>query len=444
MMRSMYSGVSSLRAHQLRMDVIGNNIANVNTVGFKASNVTFAETFSQTIQGASSSSDSRGGTNPKQVGLGAAVSSITVNHSRGAIQRTDAATDLMIDGNGFFRVASDSTGQNVYYTRAGNFSLDSKGFLVTTDGMFVLDKNNKPIQVDKSKVMDAKSTTGIKLSGNISADLSKVKNDKAEAYTLTSDVYDSIGRVKQLNFRFQPLDPVANGDPNRRVEVFYKDAAGNELPNDGATPPKPTTVLTLTFGPDGRLATPFSAGPANITIPSDGLASPLVIPLDLRLFYNADDLTNPTTPKAGVKSIITQFGTETTAVAKQEEGMTAGTVNSFNISAKGEVNLIYTNGEQSKADDVQTIGLADFDNPPGLLKLGGNLFQETPNSGQVKTGVAAAGSFGTVAAGSLEMSNVDIAAQFTDMITTQRGFQANSRVITTSDEILQELVNLKR
>ncbi|MDN5299655.1 MAG: flagellar hook protein FlgE, partial [Clostridiales bacterium] len=122
MMRSLYSGVSSLKAHQLKMDVIGNNIANVNTVGFKASSVSFAEMYSQTLQGASSSNASRGGTNPMQVGLGTTLASIAVNHSKGSIQRTDIATDLMIDGDGFFMVTDDANAQNVYYTRAGNFS----------------------------------------------------------------------------------------------------------------------------------------------------------------------------------------------------------------------------------------------------------------------------------------------------------------------------------
>lgn len=453
MMRSMFSGVSSLRAHQLRMDVIGNNIANVNTVGYKSSSVTFAETFSQTLQGASSSTPARGGTNPMQVGLGTSVSSISVNHTRGSIQRTDVATDLMIDGSGFFMVTNDVNAQNKFYTRAGNFNVDELGFLVTTDGLKVLDNNFKPIQINQSDTVMAQATGKVVINGNL--------NFNDTAYNTTIDLYSSLGSIRTVNVRFgqnmttskeaDTLDPIVEGivpplpDLNYSFRpVSFTDAAGNNIATtDGVNP---LVNLFAKFNENGeivnlvQLADPADPTTAetvdpgtwslNIGVPG---ASNINVPLNRSIFFaNGNDADG---------RVFSQYAQESDAKGVQLGGNSAGTIDTFNISSKGEVVGIYTNGERKV---LQVIGLVDFDNPAGLMKIGGNLFQNTPNSGTPKYGSPASGSFGSLAAGALEMSNVDIAAQFTDMITTQRGFQANSRVISTSDEILQELVNLKR
>jgi flagellar hook protein FlgE len=462
MMRSLYSGVSSLKAHQLKMDVIGNNIANVNTVGFKASSVSFAEMYSQTLQGASSSNASRGGTNPMQVGLGTTLASIAVNHSKGSIQRTDIATDLMIDGDGFFMVTDDANAQNVYYTRAGNFSLDELGYLVTSSGMKVLDKNNKPIQINMSDTKTATETDQLTINGNL--------NFNESDYTTTVDVYDSLGDVHTVNFNFVG-DPLTTGteldltgggvdptfdplnDPTvaahnysyRQVTITDPETGTQIVPDLTTTPPQ--VPLFAMFNEQGEivdlvnLADPtngsslptHATGTLTMNIPG---ASDLVLTIDRNMFFaNGDSTSNDAV------RIFTQYSKESDAKGVQLNGISAGTISSFNISTTGEVVGIYTNGEQKV---LRQIGLASFDNPPGLMKLGGNLFQDTPNSGVATYGTAGAGSFGTITPGALEMSNVDLSEQFTAMITTQRGFQANSRVITTSDEILQELVNLKR
>ncbi len=448
MMRSMFSGVSSLRAHQLRMDVIGNNIANVNTVGYKSSNVTFAETYSQTLAGASSSGASRGGTNPMQVGLGTNVSAVAVNHSKGSIQRTDIATDLMVDGSGFFMVTNDANAQNKFYTRAGNFAMDELGFLVTTDGYKVLDINFKPIQVNMSDTKKATATQDLTFSGNL--------NFNDEEYTTTVDLYDSLGDIHTLNINFgdnlvmtgtqpiDPLDPKINEVPAPTVAKYsYREM---EFLNSDGTPIvlDPAEPIYAKFNEDGEIVdvvtldTPGdpegtdTAFAGTLTKLVAG-ASDIVLDIDRSMFFanaDTDDVR-----------IFTQYSQESDAKGVQLGGISAGTIDTFNISSKGEIIGIYTNGERKI---LQTLGLVDFDNPAGLMKLGANLFQDTPNSGTPKFGAPATGSFGAVTPGALEMSNVDLAAQFTDMITTQRGFQANSRVITTSDEILQELVNLKR
>jgi len=454
MMRSMFSGVSSLKAHQLRMDVIGNNIANVNTVGYKASTVTFAEMYSQTLKGASSSSEARGGTNPMQVGLGTNVASIGVNHAKGSIQRTDVATDLMVDGSGFFVVTNDANAQNKYYTRAGNFTMDEQGFLVTTEGLKVLDVNMKPIQVNMSDTKNATATNKLTIKGNI--------NVSDEDYTTTVDLYDSLGDIHTINVNFvdspylttvkktvDPKDPKFDpATPAATYNYSYKEititnAAGTQMvPDPAAAAPdnhwyakfnesgEIVDLVTLATAGDANSAETVVAGTLLMTIPG---ASDITIPVDRSMFFANGDITD--------SRIFTQVSKESDAKGVQLNGNSAGSIDTFNISSKGEVIGIYTNGERKV---LQTLGLVDFDNPAGLEKIGGNLFQNTPNSGTPKYGAPSTGSFGSVTPGALEMSNVDLAAQFTDMITTQRGFQANSRVITTSDEILQELVNLKR
>lgn len=465
MMRSMFSGVSSLRSHQLRMDVIGNNIANVNTVGYKASSVSFSEMYSQTLRGASSSSANRGGTNPMQVGLGATVAAISVNHSKGSIQRTDIATDLMVDGSGFFIVSNDANGQNKFYTRAGNFNMDEQGFLVTTEGLFVLDVNFKPIQVNMSDTKNATATQNVTINGNLDVN--------AGDYTTTVDLYDSLGDIHTYNINFvgdallasnaqlqtldagregyDPLNVAPDGTVTAAARKYsYKKMTISD--NDGIQQlPSLTDTFELyaMFNENGEIVDmvkvdPIGTDPRAAATPPDSTlgdtlliqvpgAADITFPIDRTMFFANGDVADT--------RIFTQVSKESDAKGVQLSGVSAGSIDTFNISSKGEIIGIYTNGERKV---LQNIGLVDFDNPAGLMKIGGNLFQNTPNSGTPKYGAPGTGSFGSITPGALEMSNVDLAAQFTDMITTQRGFQANSRVITTSDEILQELVNLKR
>lgn len=461
MVRSMFSGVSALRAHQLRLDVIGNNLANVLTVGYKGSFTTFQDLYSQNLRGASSSTESRGGTNPSQVGLGAAVSAVTVSHVMGSVQRTDVPEHLMIDGNGFFVVSSDGAGQNKFYTRAGNFQLDELGFLVTTEGMKVLDIDGKPIQIDKNDTESATATKHLTFSGNINKD--------GGDYTTNFDIYDSLGSVHTLyatfkgpaltNVGYSPedagvedgvnYDPL-KGDPDfptaqRRYSykqiVFHdKDGVAATLsPALGGTGKlyakfneKGDFVDIVTLDADTAVANSTSyKGKFVMKVPG---ADDIELAVDRSMFFKNADV------KGGVRT-VTQVAKESDVKGVQLYGISAGKLTAFEISSKGEVTSKYSNG-QTKV--TQVIALADFDNPTGLSRVGSNLFTVTPNSGTPKYGTPQSGSFGGVLSGALEMSNVDIGAQFTDLILTQRGLQANSRVITTSDEVLQELVNLKR
>jgi flagellar hook protein FlgE len=477
----MYAAVSGLSVHQTKMDVIGNNIANVNTVGFKGSNVTFQEVFSQTIKGAGSPTDGRGGTNPQQIGLGAGVSSISVNHRKGSTQRTDNPTDLMIDGSGFFVVTNDANAQNKFYTRAGNFTVDRNGNLVTAEGYKVLDTDMQPVQINKSETKKATETDTLQLNGNI--------NSSDGDYTTTVDVYDSLGDITTLRMNFigdaigvnaptddftginiNEFDPKYNDYTDTTDDQGYSfkkmsitDVNGDPFEDATGTPITTFDNMYAMFNEDGQIvdlveygASAVGAGdggdiqtildgggtftPGDVTTFSDTLNLIKAGVDDLDLAINRNIFFQEGDADTGTRT-FTQYSQETDAKTVAFDGNSAGCINSFNISSKGEVVGVFTNGERQT---LGTITLADFDNPAGLEKVGSNMFINTNNSGTPKYGQPSTGSFGALNPGALEMSNVDLSKEFTEMITTQRGFQANSRVISTSDEILQELVNLKR
>lgn len=434
MMRSMYSGVSGLRIHQTKMDVIGNNIANVNTVGFKSSRVTFSEVFSQTIQGASGANENTGGTNPMQIGLGAGISSIDVDMGEGAAQRTDNPLDLKIEGDGFF-VVSDVTGNK--FSRAGAFRLDESGNLVTPDGMNVMgwypDPNTGLIaknSVNKLQILspdnlysEPTTTTEVTMSGNVN------KNDAQllpanGGVPFTTNIYDSLGYPYTVEMTLEET-----ATPNQYDVILLAnsvtDENGDPITNGGIG----AGTVSITFDPaTGKVTN----APATFAIPGLGT-------------------TFSTFPAAGVNvdfGSITLFAGNTTLEATAGDsdsfgaGNKAGSISGYEIGGDGQILGRYTNGESKLLGQVV---IATFQNPAGLQKVGSNLFESTNNSGEFDgIGEDVTSSGGSFNAGVLEMSNVDLSREFTEMITTQRGFQANSRIITTSDEILQELVNLKR
>ncbi|MGI6703184.1 MAG: flagellar hook protein FlgE [Clostridia bacterium] len=413
MMRSLFSGVSGLRAHQSRMDVIGNNISNVNTVGYKSSRATFQEIFSETLKGAGAPEGGRGGTNPQQIGLGITLASIDTLHTRGSIESTGYPLDLAIEGNGFFIV---SDGGAPRFTRAGNFVRDTEGNIVNGNGFRVLgwmadadgniDTTISPgtIQIPEGMAMQPKATSAIKIVGNIHAD---TPNNGIVPFE--TEIYDELGRKNKLTFEFEKVGDdewqISSGGAANTVTVTFPD--GN---TEDVTITSPTIVFT-----DGKL------GSVTFDIPGGGGAIPQDITVDI--------------------SDVSQFAAESGVDPLEVDGYALGSLEDFNFDASGVATGIFSNGQEKV---IARIALAAFNNPSGLQKVGSNLFVQTPNSGQPSVGIAGDHGRGTINPSSLEMSNVDISKEFTDMIITQRGFQANSRIITTSDEMLQELVNLKR
>lgn len=421
-MRSMYSGVSGLRVHQLKMDVIGNNIANVNTIGYKRSQVTFQEVFSQVVKGAGAPQGGRGGTNPQQIGLGLKIGSINTIFSKGASQRTDNPTDLMIDGEGFFMVTDDPKYENIYYTRAGNFVLDKEGYLVTPDGFKVLGINESgeyaPIKINRSETAPPSASTTIEFIGNLDSRMQA--NDEFLTDTI---VKDSLGNSYKVNFKFTKATNANEWDLDV-VNVI-------DLATGNAVNPAPTSsTQKLTFDSSGFLNSATKTFEITFTgmptyFGSDSGNSKLVVDFSkITQFANENDVKGFDVPD--------QNG---------QYGKSAGSLTGFAVDASGVITGSFTNGEKKP---LGQLALAKFDNPMGLQKVGSNFFESTPNSGEPQIGKPSSSGFGSINPGALEMSNVDLSMEFTEMITTQRGFQANSRVITTTDEMLQELVNMKR
>ena len=334
MMRSLYSGISGLRNHQTRMDVIGNNIANVNTAGYKTSRVIFQDIFSQNVSAGAAANLAIpvGGTNPMQIGLGIKLAAVDVLHTPAAFGRTDNATDMMIGGEGYFVILSP---EGPFYTRAGNFKIDDDGYLTTVDGYFVLGygfdltKTPEPYVIKEEELKDSDGTSFAPPRYRHWAEIAP------GAVFMDSP---GVGELEKIRVRVDPTDP--------RVDT-------SGAPNLGGA---------------------------------------------------SVELLN------------------------------------FSVAKDGSVEVLSNNRKLT----IAKVAVAMFSNPSGLEKAGNSLYRATNSSGAAMVRLPYEDGAGTVEGGGLEMSNVDLASEFTDMIVTQRGFQANSRIITVSDTMLEELVNLKR
>ena len=421
MLRSMYSGISGLKNLQTKLDVIGNNVANVNTYGFKKSRVTFSDAMNQTVSGASAATANKGGTNSKQIGLGSTIATIDTIHTQSSLQTTGRDLDLGISGDGYFVVKQ---GNSLSYTRAGNFYLDDNGTLVNANGLKVqaykVDENGKrsktigDVAVNVNAILPAITTTKISVSGNLAADAID-----GTVFSQQMKVMDENGKEQTTNIYFQK-----NGDD--KWELFDEEPAA--LGDTSTTKPKPFT--SVNFDANGQI------------VAADKTQSGQTINISSGKEDDSDTAVDESVQKVNLDfdfSNLTQVKGSTTALVNPD-GNKEGKLESFNIGASGEINGVYSNGL------ITTLGqlaVAKFSNASGLTKTGGNTFQESINSGTANINIAGEGR-GVIASGSLEMSNVDLSEEFTEMIVAQRGFQSNSRIITTSDEILQELVNLKR
>lgn len=481
MVRSLYSGVSGLRTHQTRMDVIGNNIANVNTYGFKAGRATFKDVYYQTLSGASSPDESRGGSNPNQVGYGVQLGSIDTLHTVSGFQSTGSGLDLAIGGEGFFQVM-DPAG-NVSYTRAGNFRLDAAGNLTDGSGNFVLGSTSEfviatelrhtvgtyeelissnkklynniiaagaaatpPVDTTALKTaMDnydkayAESIAGLKKADITDAELANLKaaldtaagalstsvagfnNNGSAAVAEAAQKASKATLEKALAFaktNYQDKADKYDATTMARVNAAVT-ALQTEMDKFNATPPTPNTVNLAAI--------------AGLQTAIDSL-----VPLDPN--YGMAVSIGGLSETAGKNkiNIIDQINKALPA------GATPVSVNDLQSLAIGPNGVIEARHPQYGRVVLGRVDLATFANPTGLLQVGNSYFQETANSGTANLTSAGLGGSGSIAAGMLEMSNVDLSKEFSDMIVTQRGFQANSRIITVSDEMLNELINMKR
>nr|WP_092068323.1 flagellar hook protein FlgE [Dendrosporobacter quercicolus]NSL47055.1 flagellar hook-basal body complex protein [Dendrosporobacter quercicolus DSM 1736]SDL74289.1 flagellar hook protein FlgE [Dendrosporobacter quercicolus] len=523
MMRSLFAGISGLRNHQTKMDVIGNNIANVNTVGFKASTVNFQDMLSQTLQGASSPQGNLGGTNPMQIGLGMQLSSIQTLFTDGSPQTTGQPTDMAISGSGFF-VLSD--GLNKLYTRAGNFDFDTEGNFVSLSGGYKvmgymadasgnIDTNQDPtaITIPKGITTPAKATSVIEFAKNLSADA-----EVGTSIPVTIPVFDSLGNahnVKQVFYKtgtntWLTGTSLVDGSAvptNNLKEIAFTTAGEIDTIRDVTLDTASVFDISVT-----GLGLADAGGNFSTTVTDRGLVShdlvfeftgtgdPVGSPWNLTVKENGNTLhtesnftggdvtfslngtdftfdiaaitTPAATPTVTVPSILTgatygtassplsftpvgadtvnftldfdglkQYGGETTAKYQSQDGYAAGVLESVYADASGTISGKFSNGV---IKSLAQVSMAAFNNPAGLTKAGNSMYTESNNSGVAQIGAANSGGRGKLTPGALEMSNVDLAQEFSNMIITQRGFQANSKIITTTDEMLQDLANLKR
>jgi len=528
MLRSLSAAISALRNHQAFMDVLSTNISNINTVGYKSSRVSFQDLLSQTLRLGGPPGTDGGGTNPLQIGLGMQLGGVTTIFTQGSLRATGRATDLAIQGDGFFVMQS---GTSWCYTRDGGIDVSLDGRLVnTTTGMLLLGwQANAAGEVNTTTEIgaitvpfgtgEAAATSEVTFQGNLNLNhylgtettvadtvldftTSEVMSGKTQ---LASDTYhveiqDSGGG----NMQFRVVDDTGTAvsiydvasDDGTTFTSDWQDV-GDMLTNFGDGVVDTGRGLTITFDTveGDYTAGTMGAGAASVEYVNgadepistnvgvyDSLGELHTLTLTLvrtgvstwsyTLTESDDSLslasgatgsvtfdesgtctsTNPTigidyTNGASDTSVtfdfedLTQMSDSSNIDPVSQNGLAPGTLVDFSVNEYGEVLGLYSNGLSQL---IGQIALGSFSNPAGLLRMGQNMFGVAPNSGLAQVGVAGEGKRGIISSGFLEMSNVDLAREFTDMIIAQRGFQANSRVVSTSDDILQEVVNLKR
>lgn len=554
LLNSLFAGVSGLRNHQSMMDVIGNNIANVNTIGFKGSRVTFSDTFNQFIKAGTNPTDTSGGTNTYQVGLGMKINSIDRNWSQGTFERTGITTDLALQGSGLFVLKSN--GEN-FYSRAGGFVFDADGKLVSpqngaivqgkvasSDGVIPPGNNLQDIVIDTNLKLPAVATNLIKWGGNLksSSELTRsesvvqrgnINSSLPGPFTTETTIYNDYGtkytykqtftktaNPNEYDVTWEVLDtatppvsvqtgslgsPVTFADDgkgdykmdaaslalfdgvNNRVQIaannidFTFDATevsqnsasatlsisadGNRVANvvSGAVSIFDSLgnshQVTLTFTKLGNNQWTWTAGvpssstddgkavsaTGTLTFNADGTLDPANIsPNNPQLTFNPIGKANPVVLDLDFGQAfggVTQTSASSVVSALSQNGSASASLSNMNIDQYGNIVGIFSNGNSRTLAQVM---VATFTNLNGLISKGDNLFTAYANSGTPRIGSLGEETGTTVQSGALEQSNVDLSEEFTKMIVSQRGFQANARVITTADSLLQEITNLIR
>jgi len=425
---SLYTGVSGLLTYGRSLSVVGNNVANVNTVGYKASRAEFADLLSS-LEG--------------NVEIGRGVSLVGVTHLflQGALQTTGSVTDLAIQGNGFF-VVRDASG-NSFYTRAGQFHVDKNGVLVNPQGLalqgFPVDKTGRPagglgdIVLDNGLTLPATATSSISLAVNLNAAATTPADDwpggvgddappedwlAASNFSTPVRVYDSLGQAHDVTFLFRKTEantweyraviPIADiqADPENPKNWIAVGDGTLVFNNDGTLNAEDSTINDITM-------TGFVNGAADLTILADDLS-----------FAGSTQFAQPS-----VTSLV------------QQNGSSAGTLTGITIDSQGIITGQFSNGGLQA---LYQIALADFPSAAGLASVGNSLFAQTFESGDARIGIPGTGGLGSLLAGGLELSTVDIAQEFVGLISSQRGFQVNSRMVTVADQMYEEVANLKR
>lgn len=511
MVQSMYAGALGIQAHQQAMDVVGNNVANVNTVGFKYSRANFSEMLNQTMVSSSGPSGGMGGTNGLQVGLGSEVTSSTKIFKQGSLQPTDRNTDLALTGDGMFVVSGDG-GKTKQYTRAGEFDFDRTGNLVNPagnvvqgwnqDGDFYVDstKTVEGVRIDPKLKISASQTKTINAKGNLNseesikslfnlkdgetvsidgatytyrdgtpgagefhsaqdlataigativdgkfevgASFASVSGENADLvnaltplmsgtlskkvspyYALTLDVYDSLGEKSTMAVKFNKLAPTGGANSQAQWGVTVESQAPVDIGDQTAGAGNRTVQGTVTFNTDGSIA---SLTPTGFAMTANNTSTP-----NQRIALNFGSKFDGLTSLAGTSNITDLY----------QDGYASGDLADVTIDGSGMVLGTFSNGEKKT---LAQVSVAQFKNNEGLSMSGSNLYNSTKSSGEPTIGVAGLGGRPPIVSSTLEMSNADLSQSLTQLIVIQRGFQASSKTVTTTDTMLDTLMNMKR
>lgn len=403
--------LSGLIASQAQLQSVSNNLANLDTVGYKDTTLSFSDVFAQ-------SSTLNGADDPVQTGLGVTTSQTSTDFTDGATSETGVASNMALSGNGFFVVQSASGTQD--YTRAGDFTTNSKGELVTSSGEYVMgypavngvvdtSAQLQPLQVGLGSVTPATATTSMTITANLD---SSATAGSTSSFSTELPVYDSLGTAHELSVNY-----TKTGTNTWSYSINVPTA------DTGAT----TTQVasgTLTFDSSGTLTSPTGSIPFSIPSLTDG-ASPM------NITWNLDG--------TGTTPTITQTDTASTTSAKTQNGQQSGTLTEYTVASDGTIEGTYSNGQTLALGQV---AVADFSNTQGLLAVGNNNYQATAGSGAALIGTANTGGRGTITGGYVEESNVDTASEFAKMIVAQQAYQANAKSVTTLDNISQTTIQM--
>ncbi|MZH03443.1 MAG: flagellar hook-basal body complex protein [Nitrospinae bacterium] len=409
---SLFTGVTGLSGNSEAMGVIGDNISNVNTVGFKGSKAVFSDIFSTILTNGSTTS---------QLGRGSQLQGTIQEFSQGSFESSSNALDLAIDGSGFFVVSpANSTGS--FYTRAGQFRLNDDGLVQAITGEILQGQQitNGTVSTTVSDI----DLAGVQSSPQASTTFTLGANLNGAATattTFTSPVtlYNSVGSQVIASIQFTKA---ATGN-----SWTYAITTSEGTVTSGASG-------SVTFDNDGQLSLVGGATAADQTIVIDYSAATTPAATQT-LTWDLVGATGTTNGK------LTGFSAESNNNSLVQDGFTTGTLVGLTVDADGIISGLFNNGQ---TDNLYQVTMGDFLAPSGLTRQGQNLFAESAESGQVVLGTAQTGGFGAIVGQSLELSNVDLAEQFVTMIQTQQAFQASARIITTTDDLLTEAVNLVR
>ncbi|HEX5265414.1 MAG TPA: flagellar hook protein FlgE, partial [Acidimicrobiales bacterium] len=421
-MESLSAAISGIEANQTMIDTVGNNIANVNTPGYAAVDVQFQDLLSQQLSGAGAATPTTGGVNPTIIGSGTRVATTRTSFVQGSLQQTGQPTDVAIQGPGFLIA---NKGGSIMYTRAGNLSLDALGHLVTSDGGLIqgwaanasgvvnVNGPTTALTIPQGQLSTPVATQNINLTGNLEA---WSGSGTANPVTISINAYDALGAVVPVTLTLTPKAGAAG----------TWDLQGS-VPNPGGGPATQLwgTPQSLVFT-NGQLATVNGTAVA-------GATSLAVTTMPAGYNWAGGATLSVDLPAPGTTSAVTQLASPSTMEVGSQDGVPSGGLQSFSIGPDGTISGTFSSGTTQK---LGQLALASFANNEGLFKAGNGYYQSTVNSGNAQVGTPGTGGRGSTEGGALETSNVDLAKQLTDLIVAQNAYQANTKVLTTSDQVL--------